>query len=298
MDILAASNLKYDAVMEKNYYQILGASNQASYEEIKILFRSAAKKYHPDVSQYDTTDLFQQINAAYEVLSNPELRKEYDHLLSQQTKQQHSTSSQQQHRQSTTDEYRFQSDEYSNRVMYLLNTLTSCMQISEILPEINSLLENIRNKWTTNDYLRFSSMIAILLMNVVINDANRMVQDYHAYIEVDEKGLKMALQKLKQIGSSLEMDNKTSNIYSKNKYDLETALLHNCSGKKINSIAKTTTRIIMLFLLLFVIFNGGIYVIFPFIFLAGIVYYIIYFIIGGIISIIDSLYRNIKVLFI
>jgi molecular chaperone DnaJ len=64
----------------KDYYQILDVSRNASEKEIKQAFRRLARKHHPDLNPGDKSAeaKFKEINAAYEVLSNPEKRKKYD----------------------------------------------------------------------------------------------------------------------------------------------------------------------------------------------------------------------------
>lgn len=64
-----------------DYYKILEVNSGSSFEVIKAAYKVLAKKYHPDVYQGDKAyaeRMMQKINAAYEVLSNPELRAEYD----------------------------------------------------------------------------------------------------------------------------------------------------------------------------------------------------------------------------
>ncbi len=60
----------------KDYYQILGISKDASVDEIKKAFRRQAVKHHPD--QGGDEAKFKEINEAYGVLSNPEKRQRYD----------------------------------------------------------------------------------------------------------------------------------------------------------------------------------------------------------------------------
>lgn len=63
----------------KDYYAVLGVSTTASPEEIKRAFHLLAMKYHPDRNKSGgAEERFKDINEAYQVLSDPELRKEYE----------------------------------------------------------------------------------------------------------------------------------------------------------------------------------------------------------------------------
>ena len=67
---------------EKNYYDVLGLSSDASFESIRKRFFHLTKKYHPDIAKDDKSKaLFQNIAEAYGILSNKELRREYDRSL-------------------------------------------------------------------------------------------------------------------------------------------------------------------------------------------------------------------------
>ena len=65
-----------------DYYATLEVTPQASDEEIKRAYRKLALQYHPDRNQGNKTaeDKIREINAAYEVLGDPETRKSYERL--------------------------------------------------------------------------------------------------------------------------------------------------------------------------------------------------------------------------
>lgn len=64
----------------KDYYKILGVSSRADDQTIKQAFRQLARRYHPDVNPRSKAK-FQEINEAYQVLSNATKRARYDRLL-------------------------------------------------------------------------------------------------------------------------------------------------------------------------------------------------------------------------
>jgi hypothetical protein len=61
-----------------NYYNVIGVSKDATPEEIKKKFRELAKKTHPDKTKENSEEEMAELNKAYEVLSDKELREKYD----------------------------------------------------------------------------------------------------------------------------------------------------------------------------------------------------------------------------
>jgi len=65
----------------KNYYMILGVSDKASPSGIRAAYRDLAKKFHPDVAGEGSAGSFREVTEAYDVLSDPGRRRDYDHQL-------------------------------------------------------------------------------------------------------------------------------------------------------------------------------------------------------------------------
>ena len=76
--------------MNRTYYHILGISPTATTQEVKAAYKRLAVKYHPDKNQGDALaeEMFKQINAAYQTLSNPNKRALYDLRLQYQLERQ------------------------------------------------------------------------------------------------------------------------------------------------------------------------------------------------------------------
>src|SRR3990172_3032410 len=65
---------------KKDYYDILGVRRDADDKQLKKAYRKLARKYHPDLNpnNKEAEQRFKEINEAYEVLSDPAKKKQYD----------------------------------------------------------------------------------------------------------------------------------------------------------------------------------------------------------------------------
>ncbi|MBN2623332.1 MAG: molecular chaperone DnaJ [Acidimicrobiales bacterium] len=67
---------------EKDYYRVLGVSETATAKDIKSAYRKLSRQYHPDNNPGDAAaeERFKEVSAAYDVVGDPEKRKEYDEV--------------------------------------------------------------------------------------------------------------------------------------------------------------------------------------------------------------------------
>lgn len=71
--------------MKENYYEILEIDKNASPEILEKAYKTLVKKYHPDLQKNNLKNNYEEkikkINEAYEILSNPEKREEYNLII-------------------------------------------------------------------------------------------------------------------------------------------------------------------------------------------------------------------------
>ncbi|WOF16702.1 DnaJ domain-containing protein [Methanoplanus sp. FWC-SCC4] len=91
-----------------DYYKTLGLKITATDEDIKKAYRSLAKAYHPDTSTHpNAAEQFRLITIAYETLSGPDTKSEYDKKLKGS---QESYTKSETHKEDKKDEYSLMAD--------------------------------------------------------------------------------------------------------------------------------------------------------------------------------------------
>ena len=63
----------------RDHYEVLGLSRNATDDEIRSAHRKLAREHHPDLNKSDdAAERFNEVQQAYDVLSDPEKRRNYD----------------------------------------------------------------------------------------------------------------------------------------------------------------------------------------------------------------------------
>lgn len=90
-----------------DYYDVLGLSKDATQDQIKKAYRQKAKAYHPDVNKdADAQDRMKAVNIAYDILSDPNKKQQYDYT--RQNPHMHQSFNQQQQAHYGFDEQMFE----------------------------------------------------------------------------------------------------------------------------------------------------------------------------------------------
>ncbi|MCQ2789662.1 MAG: DnaJ domain-containing protein [bacterium] len=130
---------------EKNYYEILEVSNDASLSEIKSAYRRLARKYHPDLNDgnADCIKKFKAVSEAYEVLSNSSKRRDYDILRNVRKTSYHSNSFNQARQEYKKEQRNYEKEKNDepfsnifNDILSKFKNTTSSTQRSEFRTEL------------------------------------------------------------------------------------------------------------------------------------------------------------------
>lgn len=137
-----------------NLYEVLEVNENASEETINKIYKIQAKRYHPDLQKTEAEKIeaeekMKKINEAYNVLSNPQKRKEYDENLKNQRQRE-----KEEDRQKIINETM---QEYSNKSQ---NVYYNQLQMNKNTPNINqeqtqkNINVNQQKVYTKKDYIR------------------------------------------------------------------------------------------------------------------------------------------------
>lgn len=96
-----------------NYYEILEITPEASQEVVKAAYRALVKKFHPDNmnGQQDECRTIEDVNMAYEVLSDPDRRKKYDAILNDENSAYKTEANYDKYQESDGDEELYDADD-------------------------------------------------------------------------------------------------------------------------------------------------------------------------------------------
>ena len=121
-----------------NHYQTLQVNSLATQHEIKQAYRRLAKRFHPDsLSQAADHNKIIEINAAYEVLGNPQTRLKYDRQLASPSSDHHWSSDRQ--ARTAQAQQRYQRDRQAKRTA----EIHYYQWLKEVYIPINRLVEKI-----------------------------------------------------------------------------------------------------------------------------------------------------------
>ena len=131
-----------------NYYEFLQISANAEPETIRRVFRYLAARFHPDNAETGDAEKFVLLNQAYEVLSDPERRAEYDAACVKEEIQQPPLSS--------SIDFMDNIEGELNRRLALLALLYYRRRTNPSYPEV-SLMEVEQRMGFPRDYLEFTT---------------------------------------------------------------------------------------------------------------------------------------------
>ena len=145
-----------------DYYKLLGISKNADQEEIKKAYKEQALKWHPDKNKdKDALNNFRNISEAYQILSDPIKREEYDNMITNKNKM----------------NYRYQMSKQSNSMSKQSNSMSKQsnsmrdpFEMYNEINEINEVFSVINNMFMMMDTINnLSNMHPMQILNRLNN---------------------------------------------------------------------------------------------------------------------------------
>ncbi|HIT22379.1 MAG TPA: J domain-containing protein [Candidatus Scybalousia intestinigallinarum] len=159
--------------MIKNWYQVLGVSEDASNEEIKKAYRKLVKEYHPDEHK-GQEEKFREVCDAYQVLSNAKKRQEFDLSLKQERakkEEQKTTTSQKKQTNTTFDGYskydtyhsKQENPTYYESYSYEPNSFNTTAQAKPFYQEKNNNVSETRSNMSIYERGRYVENLMMIM---------------------------------------------------------------------------------------------------------------------------------------
>jgi molecular chaperone DnaJ len=180
-----------------NHYQTLKIDNQATAQEIKQAYRKLAKFYHPDTKAAEiSSEEIVKINAAYEILSNPQSRRRYDRELQLGTSNHESISDRQKRTAEASQEYNRRRQARRQQEITIQQWLEAVYQTSDrYIQEIINPLELEIDNLSADPF------------------DDELLADFQTYLEECQYYLQLAKQKFAAYPNPPQLAKVAANLY-------------------------------------------------------------------------------------
>lgn len=180
-----------------NHYQTLKIAHQATAQEIKQAYRKLAKFYHPDTKAAETSsEEIVKINAAYEILSNPQSRRRYDRELQLGISNDESISDRQKRTAKASQEYNRRRQARRQQEITIQQWLETVYQTSDrYIQEIINPLELEIDNLSADPF------------------DDELLADFQTYLEECQHHLQLAKQKFAAYPNPPQLAKVAANLY-------------------------------------------------------------------------------------
>ena len=179
-----------------NYYQVLQVNSLATQQEIKQAYRRLAKRFHPDsLSQTADNNKIIEINGAYEVLSNPQARRQYDRQLESNSSDHWYSDRQARNAQAQQQYRRYRQAEKIEELQYY-------QWLKEVYIPVNKLTEEIINSLDGE-------------IDSLADDPfdDELMENFQAYLETCNRYYQLAQQKFTSQPNPTKLAGVAAHIY-------------------------------------------------------------------------------------
>ncbi|MDJ0634826.1 MAG: DnaJ domain-containing protein [Xenococcaceae cyanobacterium MO_188.B29] len=179
-----------------NYYQVLQVNSLATQQEIKQAYRRLAKRFHPDsLSQTADHNKIIEINGAYEILSNPQARRQYDRQLESSSSDHWYSDRQARNAQAQQQYRRYRQAEKIEELQYY-------QWLKEVYIPVNKLTEEIINS--------LDGEIESLADDPFDDE---LMENFQAYLETCNRYYQLAQQKFTSQPNPTKLAGVAAHIY-------------------------------------------------------------------------------------